>query len=186
MSTEPMRFPSRGRWLLWLIFLFLLGPFLVVLPASLWLGWTMNPVQTFYLGTYAACSASSNYPGAVTTVRYAEKTAPGRKPETLLPEDAVKGPDPKQPLGLNPKAFAEGWRGVTITPSQKVRANELRKYLAATIYDGDSVWLIFLRPVLYLTALALILYLLWLLFSHKLRVARSRSSVMDAARKALN
>jgi hypothetical protein len=174
MSTGPMRFPSRGRWLLWLILLFLLGPFLVVLPASLWLGWTMNPVQTFYLGTYAACSASSNYPGAVTTVRYVEKTAPGRKPETLLPEDAVKGPDPKQPLGLNPKALAEGWRGVTITPPQKVRANELRKCLAATIYDGDSVWLIFLRPVLYLTALVLCLYLLWLLFSHKLRVGQTQ------------
>jgi hypothetical protein len=174
MSAGAMRFPSRGRWLLWLILLFLLGPFLVVLPASLWLGWTMNPVQTFYLGTYAACSASSNYPGAVTTVRYVEKTAPGWKPETLLPEDAVKGPDPKQPLGLNPKALEEGWRGVTITPPQKVRANELRKYLAATIYDGDSVWLIFLRPVLYLAALVLSLYLLWLFFGHKLRASRKQ------------
>jgi type IV secretory pathway TraG/TraD family ATPase VirD4 len=172
MSAGPMRFPSRGRWLLWLILLFLLGPFLVVLPASLWLGWTMNPVQTFYLGTYAACSALSSYPGAVTTVRYAEKTAPGRKPETLLPEDTVKGPNPKQPLALNPKALAEGWRGVAIAPPQKVRANELREYLAATIYDGDSVWLIFVRPVLYLTALVLFLYLLWLLFGHKLRVSR--------------
>jgi type IV secretory pathway TraG/TraD family ATPase VirD4 len=172
MSAGPMRFPSRGRWLLWLILLFLLGPFLVVLPASLWLGWTMNPVQTFYLGTYAACSTLSSYPGTVTTVRYAEKTAPGRKPETLLPEDTVKGPNPKQPLALNPKALAEGWRGITITPPQKVRANELREYLAATIYDGDSVWLIFVRPVLYLTALVLFLYLLWLLFGHKLRVSR--------------
>ena len=132
----------------------------------------MNPVQTFYLGTYAACSALSSYPGTVTTVRYAEKTAPGRKPETLLPEDTVKGPNPKQPLALNPKARAEGWRGITITPPQKVRANELREYLAATIYDGDSVWLIFVRPVLYLTALVLFLYLLWLLFGHKLSVSR--------------
>jgi hypothetical protein len=39
-----MRFPNRGRWLLWLILLFALGPFLVILPATLWLGWTMNPV----------------------------------------------------------------------------------------------------------------------------------------------
>jgi hypothetical protein len=172
MSAGAMRFPSRGRWLLWLILLFLLGPFLVILPTSLWLGWTMNPVQTFYLGTYAACSALSSYPGTVTTVRYAEKTAPGRRPETLLPEDTVKGPNPKQPLALSPKALAEGWRGVTIAPPQKVRAKELREYLAATIYDGDSVWLIFLRPVLYLTALVLFLYLLWLLLGHKLRVSR--------------
>ena len=167
-----MRFPSRGRWLLRLILLVVLGPFLVILPTSLWLGWTMNPVQNFYLGTYAACSTVSSYPGAVTTVRYAEKTAPGRKPETLLPEDAVKGPEPKQPLALSPKALAEGWRGVAISAPQKVRAKELRQYLAATIYDGDSAWLIFLRPVLYLTALVLCLYLLWLFFSHKLRVSR--------------
>lgn len=167
-----MRFPSRGRWLLRLILLVVLGPFLVILPTSLWLGWTMNPVQNFYLGTYAACSTVSSYPGAVTTVRYAEKTAPGRKPETLLPEDAVKGPEPKQPLALSPKALAEGWRGVAIAPPQKVRAKELRQYLAATMYDGDSAWLIFLRPVLYLTALVLCLYLLWLFFSHKLRVSR--------------
>ena len=96
---------------------------------TLWLGWTMNPVQNFYLGTYAACSTLSGYPGAMTTVRYAEKTAPGRKPEPLLPDDAVKGSDPKQPLALSPRHSSEGWRGVTITPPQKVRAKELRQYL---------------------------------------------------------
>ena len=174
MSAGAMRFPSRGRWLLGLVLLFVLGPFLVILPVSLWLGWTMNPVQTFYLGTYAACSTLSSYPGAVTTVRYAEKTAPGRKPETLLPADTVKGQDPKQPLALSAKALAEGWRGVVIQPSGKVRAKELQAYLRDWIYDGDSVWLIFLRPVLYLTALVLSLYLLWVLFGHKLRVNREQ------------
>jgi len=57
-----MRFPSGGRWVLWLILLFALGPFLLILPASLWLGWTMNPVQTYYLGTYTACSLLSGDP----------------------------------------------------------------------------------------------------------------------------
>ena len=61
MSAGPMRFPSRSRWVLWLILLFALGPFLLILPASLWLGWTMNPVQTYYLGTYTACSLLSGY-----------------------------------------------------------------------------------------------------------------------------
>jgi len=93
MSAGAMRFPSRGRWLLWLIVLLVLGPFLVIFPTALWLGWTMNPVQNFYLGTYAACTTLSGYAGAVTTVRYAEKTAPGRKPEPLLPDDAAKGSD---------------------------------------------------------------------------------------------
>ena len=99
-----MRFSSRGRWLLWLILLFVLGPFLVIVPATLWLGWTMNPVQNFYLGTYAASSTLSSYPGSLTTVRYAEKTAPGRKPEALLPENVVKGSDSEQPLALSPSA----------------------------------------------------------------------------------
>jgi type IV secretory pathway TraG/TraD family ATPase VirD4 len=157
-----------------LILLFVLGPFAVVLPASLWLGWTMNPVQNFYLGTYAACSTLSSYPGAMATVRYAEKTATGRKPEPLLPEDAVKGSDPKQPLALSSKALSEGWRGVTIELPGKVSARELKAYLQTTIYDGDSAWLIFLRPVLYLLAAGLSLYLLWLFFGHRLRLNRQQ------------
>ena len=172
MSAGAMRFPSRGRWLLWLILLFFLGPFLVILPASLWLGWTMNSVQNFYLGTYAACSTLSSYPGAMTTVRYAEKTAPGRKPEPLLPEDAVKSSDPKQRFALSPKAIAEGWRGVAIEPSGKVSARDLQAYLRDTIYDGDSAWLIFLRPMLYLAAVVLSLYLLWMFWGHRLRLNR--------------
>jgi hypothetical protein len=169
-----MRFPSRGRWLLWLVLLFVLGPFLVILPASLWLGWTMNPIQTFYLGTYAACSTLSGYPGAVTTVRYAEKTAPGRRSETLLPEDAVKGPDPKQPLALSPKALAEGWRAVVIAPPGKVRARELQAYLRATVYDGDSAWAIFLRPICYELAGVVFLYALWLQFGRRSRASRKQ------------
>jgi hypothetical protein len=46
VSAGAMRFPSRGRWLLWLILLFVLGPFLVIVPGTLWLGWTMNPVES--------------------------------------------------------------------------------------------------------------------------------------------
>jgi len=172
MSAGAMRFPSRGRWLLWLIVLLVLGPFLVIFPTALWLGWTMNPVQNFYLGTYAACSTLSGYPDAVTTVRYAEKTAPGRKPEPLLPDDAAKGSDPKQPLALSSNALSEGWRGVTITPPQKVRAKELREYLAATIYDGDSAWAIFLRPICYGLAGLVFLYALWLQFGRGRRASR--------------
>ena len=172
--SRPMRFPSRGLWLLWLILFFAVGPFLVALPAALWLGLTMNPVQNFYLGTYATCSMLSSYPGALTTVRYVEKTAPRRSPEPLLPEDAMKGSDARHSIALSPKALSEGWYGVTITPPQKVRAKELQAYLQDTIYDGDSAWLIFLRPVLYLLALVLFLYALWITFGHRLRVSREQ------------
>lgn len=174
MIVGAMRFPSQGRWLLWLILLFVLGPFLVIFPAALWLGWTMNPAQNFYLGTYAASSTLSSYPGAVTTVRYAEKTAPGRRPETMLPEDAVKGSDPKQPLALSPKALAEGWRGVKIAPPGKVPAKELQAYLRDTIYDGDSAWVIFLRPICYGLAGLVFLYALWLQFGLGRRANRKQ------------
>jgi hypothetical protein len=89
-----------------------------------------------------------------------------------LPEDAVKSSDSKQRFALSPKAIAEGWRGITILPPGNVRAAELKAYLRDTIYDGDSVWLIFLRPVLYLTAGVLFLYTLWLVFGHKVRISR--------------
>ncbi len=174
MSAGGMKFPSRGRWLLWLILLFVLGPFLVIFPAALWLGWTMNPVQNFYLGTYAACSTLSSYPGAMTTVRYAQKTAPGGKPEPLLPEDAVKGPDAQHPISLSPKALSEGWRGITIMPPGKVRATELQTYLRETIYDGDSAWAIFLRPTCYGLAGLVFLYALWLQFGRGSRSSREQ------------
>ena len=174
MSAGAMRFPSRGRWLLWLIVLLVLGPLLVIFPTALWLGWTMNPVQNFYLGTYAACTTLSGYADAVTTVRYAEKTAPGRKPEPLLPDDAAKGSNPKQPLALSSRALSEGWRGVTITPPQKVRAKELREYLAATVYNGDSAWAIFLRPICYGLAGLVFLYALWLQFGRGSRASREQ------------
>ncbi|WP_263418397.1 type IV secretion system DNA-binding domain-containing protein [Terriglobus albidus] len=169
-----MSFPSRRRWFLWLILLLAVGPFLLILPGMFWLNWTMNPVQIHYLGTYAACSTLSRYPGTLTTVRYVEKTAPGRKPAPLLPEDAVKGPDAQHPIALSPKALAEGWRGVMIMPPGKVRARELEAYLRETVYDDDSAWLIYLRPILYLAAVVLFLYGPWLFFGHKLRVSRKQ------------
>lgn len=174
MSAAAIRFPSRGWWLLWLVLFFLLGPFLLIFPAALWLGWTMNPVQSYYLGTYTACSMLSAYPGATTTVRYAEMTAPGRKPETLLPEDAVKGSDPKQPLALSPKARAEGWRAVVIAPPSKVRARELQTYLQMAVYDGDSAWVIFLRPICYTLAGLVFLYALWLQFGRRSRATEAQ------------
>lgn len=169
MRAAPMRFPNQGRRVLWLILLFVFGPFLLTLSAGLWLGWTMNPVQCYYLGTYTACSIISGYPEATTTVRYPEMTAPGRRAETLLPEDAVKKSNPKQPFGLSSKALAEGWRSVVIAPPSKVRAKELQAYLQATVYGGDSAWTIFLRPICYMVAGVVSLFALWLQFGRRRR-----------------
>jgi hypothetical protein len=70
-----MQFPRRGGRLFLLLFGVALGPFLLAVPVALWLGWTMNPVQNFYLGTYAVCSVGAGIPGNLTAVRWVEKTA---------------------------------------------------------------------------------------------------------------
>jgi len=65
--SRPMRFPSRGRRVLLLLFGIALGPFLLALPATGWLVWTLSPLQKFYLGTYAASSLGSGQPRSVTS-----------------------------------------------------------------------------------------------------------------------
>jgi hypothetical protein len=175
-----MQFPRRGGRLFLLLFGVTLGPFLLAVPAALWLGWTMNPVQNFYLGTYAACSVGTGIRGNLTAVRWAEKTASGRKSEPLLPADTVRGPDPKSPLALSSTAIAEGWRGVSITPARKVRSAELKSYLQTVIYDGDSIWWLLLRPMIYGLAGFLFLYALWLQFRQGFSRDRRRE-VTDGA-----
>ncbi|WP_260741104.1 type IV secretion system DNA-binding domain-containing protein [Tunturiibacter lichenicola] len=103
------------------------------------------------------------------------KTAPGRKPETILPEDAVSGPNPKLPVSLSPKALAEGWRGVIQTAPEKVYSSELVPYLQATIYDGEGVWWLFARPMLYSLAGILLLYTLRLQFKDGWSSGRNRA-----------
>ncbi len=73
-----MRFPSRGGRVLLLLFGITLGPFLLVLPASAWLAWTLTPLQKFYLGTYTASSIGATQPRNMTSIRWVLKTAPGR------------------------------------------------------------------------------------------------------------
>jgi len=100
--SRPMRFPSRGGRVLLLLFGITLGPFLLLLPASVWLAWTLTPLQKFYLGTYTASSIGATQPRNMTSIRWVLKTAQGRKSIPMLPQDAVAGPNPKiasQPLG---------------------------------------------------------------------------------------
>jgi len=144
-----MRFPSRGGRVLLLLFGITLGPFLLVLPASVWLAWTLTPLQKFYLGTYVASSIESSQPRNVTSIRWVLKTAPGRKSVPLLPEDAVAGPDRKLPVGLSAQAVAEGWRGVTLSSPERVPSSELAPLLRDLMYDGESFPRIFGMPLLY-------------------------------------
>jgi hypothetical protein len=160
-----MQFPSRTGRLFWLLVWVTLGPLALIVSVSAWLAWTLPPLQKIYLPVYSASTVGAHFPGNLMTIRWVMKTAPGRKPETLLPEDAVSGPNPKLPVSLSPKAIEEGWRGVVQNAPERVRSSELVPYLQATIYDGESVWWFFARPMLYGLAGILFLYVLRLQFS---------------------
>jgi len=144
-----MRFPSRGGRVLLLLLGITLGPFLLVLPASVWLYWTLTPLEKFYLGTYVASSLGANQPRNVTSIRWVLKTAPRRKSIPMLPQDAVAGPNRKLPVSLSDQAFADGWRGVALSSPEKVPSSELAALLQNSMYDGDSVPRILGIPLLY-------------------------------------
>jgi len=144
-----MRFPSRGGRVLLLLLGITLGPFLLVLPASAWLYWTLTPLEKFYLGTYVASSLGATQPHDVTNIRWVLKTAPRRKSIPMLPQDAVAGTSRELPVSLSDQAFADGWRGVALSSPEQVPSSELAALLQNSMYDGDSVPRILGIPLLY-------------------------------------
>ncbi len=144
-----MRFPSRGGRVLLLLFGITLGPFLLILPASVWLAWTLTPLQKFYLGTYTASSVEATQPRHMTSIRWVLKTAPGRKSIPMLPQDAVAGPNGKLPVSLSAQAVAEGWRGVALGSPERVPSSQLAPLLRDLMYDGESFPRILGLPLIY-------------------------------------
>jgi len=147
--SRPMRFPSRGGRVLLLLFGITLGPFLLVFPASVWLAWTLTPLQKFYLGTYTTSSIGATQPRNMTSIRWVLKTAPGRKSVPMLPQDAVAGTSRELPVSLSAQAVAEGWRGVALSSPERVPSSELAPLLRESMYDGESVPRILGMPLLY-------------------------------------
>jgi hypothetical protein len=58
----------------------------------------------------------------------------------------------KLPVKLSPRAAADGWRGVVKSPPQKVDSAKLEQYLETYVYDGKSLWRMFLQPLLWFAA----------------------------------
>lgn len=156
--SHPMRFPSRTGRLFWALFWLAVGPLALIFPASVWLAWTLAPLQKVYLTTYAASSIGAGLPHNQTSIRWVMKTAPRRKSVAALPEDVVIGPDPKLPVSLSPSARAEGWRGVTLSALENMPSEPLAKRLRDSVYDGVSAWWLFARPMLNTLAVLLLLY----------------------------
>jgi len=169
--SRPMRFPSRTGRLFWFLFWLVLGPLALIFPASLWLYWTLNPLQKVYLPTYTASSVGAGMLHSEMTIRRVMKTAPKRNPVPASAEDVVSGPDRKLPISLSPKAIAEGWRGVAYSAPQKVPADALAQGLQEYVYDGVSVWWLFGRPMLNSLTVLMLLYVLriWMKQRHGLQ-----------------
>jgi hypothetical protein len=87
--SRPLQFPSRAGRLLLLLVALTLGPFLLAALAGGWLVLTLSPLQKFYLPAYVASSFGAGLPHNLTSLRWVEKTARGRKPEPMMPEDAA-------------------------------------------------------------------------------------------------
>ena len=160
--SRPMRFPSRMGRLFWILCWLTAGPLVLIFLASLWLGWTLAPLQKFYLPAYAASSVGTGIPRNEMTIRWMMKTASGRKPIPALSEDVVAGTDPKLPVSLSPKAIAEGWGEVAYGAPEKVPADALAKALREHVYDGVSVWWLLGRAMLNSLAVLILVYLLCL------------------------
>ena len=156
-----MQFPNPAGRVLRLLFSVVVGPFVVLFLASIWLGWTLQPLQKIYLGVYAARSVGVSIPHNKVTIRWVIKTAPERRAELASPEDVTPTSDPKVPVSLSPKATGEGWRGVAYSLPQEVDSEALEKELREQIYEGDRVWWLLARPVLYSLTALLFLFILW-------------------------
>ncbi len=156
--SGPLQFPSRAGRLLLFLFALTLGPFLLAILAGGWLALTLSPLQKFYLPAYASSSLGAGLPHNLTTLRWVEKTAPGRKPEPMTPEDAAPGGTGKLPVALSAQAMAQGWRGVELGPKERLRSAELAPYLQTAIYEEESVLRLIGVPILNSLGGLLILY----------------------------
>jgi Cdc6-like AAA superfamily ATPase len=146
-----MQFSSRFPW----VILLLIGLPILPLPlaAVFWL--VTPPLQNYYLISYLDSTERQSQPAATSKIEWLYKTAPGRKPELVSEADVVSATGDKGsklPVKLSPRAAADGWRGVVKSPPQKVDSAKLEQYLETYVYDGKSLWRMFLQPLLWFAA----------------------------------
>ena len=144
--SRPLKFPSRARWFLGFLLAIFVGPIGLVVGVSLWLSMTLSPLQNFYLNVYAGSSLGMHQPRSETTIRWAMKTAPGRKPEPMTLEDAVSGKNKTLPVALSDEALTAGWKGVALSAPERVPSSKLAPLLQDIVYEGQGIGRLFLVP----------------------------------------
>ena len=121
-----------------------LGPFLLVVPASVWLYWTLTPLQKILPWDLHSKLYRATQPRNVTNIRWVLKTAPRRKSIPMLPQDAVAGASRELPVSLSDLAFADGWRGVALSSPEKGILQDLRAARGEMDLAGHG--LLYLEP----------------------------------------
>jgi hypothetical protein len=126
-----------------IVFLLLIG------ELTAWSWYVMPPLQNYYLMDYLDSTTWQRLPNATTEVEWLYKGAPKRKPELISEADVVPatGGGSEFPVKLSPSATAKGWRWIE---KQGLTINSARQngYLKAIVYDGNSLWQVFLQPLL--------------------------------------
>ena len=126
---------------------------ILVLCGTLWvwsrLAWT--PVQRYYVSTYLRCSIPGSDPASLVEIRWLFKTAANTKPELASEDDAItssSNSDDKLPIKLSSAARQTGWTDLIQGPEERLQIAVLRPRLEEQFFDGQSLWIIVLLPIL--------------------------------------
>jgi hypothetical protein len=112
---------------------------LLALTMAGWFRVTLKPFQRHYLIAYLESSFHAKQRDATTEVRWLLKTAPGRTPRIMLPEDGEPATAGDLPVQLSGKALREGWRSVAAGPPERVASGEVAPLLQQAFYPNETL-----------------------------------------------
>ena len=153
-----MSISSFYRWLAAIAALAFCGTFL------LWSRLVWTPVQRYYLRAYLSCSWPGTDPASSSKIRWIYKTAPGEKQELAWEDDAIpaaSSADRTIGMELSPEARQVGWTALMERPEERLQIATLKPLLEEQFFDGESVWIMFLLPLLCGLLLYCLLLVVW-------------------------
>jgi hypothetical protein len=134
------------------------------LSLSLWYWMVWTPIQRYYLGPYFESTLVASDPVWTIRLQWLYKTAPHRNRELATEADVVaESPDRDghNPMKLSSSAREQGWGSLVRGPRELFYAATLKPYLAIQFFDGESIWVMLLEPVLSGIAAGLFLLAGW-------------------------
>ena len=161
MNSAP--FLRRVSSLPALVALAFSGMLFLSLTLWYWMAWT--PIQRYYIGVYFESALAGSDPAWTIDLRRLYKTAAHHRNRELATEPDViaesPGRDGHISMKLSSSARQQGWDGLVRGPRESFYAASLKPYLAIQFFDGESIWVMLLEPVLLGMAAALFLLAGW-------------------------